>query len=171
MRRSILLCISLLAVVLAARAEKVSPQQAAAVAERFLRAESPASKAVQDAIRLTGIWPQAQTKDQAEEPALYLFEREGGGYVVVAGDDVSLPVIGYSTTGRLQFDQLSSNLRHILDWHASMIAYARKQGLQAAAATHAQWLQAGYACAMAEGRQRRRGRTTGNGAMGSVGSL
>ena len=101
MKRSILLCISLLAVVLAARAEKVSPQQAAAVAERFLQAESPASKAVQGAIRLTGIWPQAQTKDQAEEPALYLFEREGGGYVVVAGDDVSLPVIGYSTTGRL----------------------------------------------------------------------
>ena len=52
MRRSILLCISLLAVVLAARAEKVSPQQAAAVAEHFLQAESPASKAVQGAIRL-----------------------------------------------------------------------------------------------------------------------
>ena len=145
MRRYFLLCLCLLSMAFGARAEKVTPQQAAAVAERFLQAESPATKASQVALRLTGTWPQAQTKGAAEEPALYIFEREGGGYVVVAGDDVSLPVIGYSTTGRLQFDQLPSNLLHILDWHASMIAYARKQGLQADADTKAQWLKAGNA--------------------------
>ena len=77
MRRYILLCISLLAAILVARAEKVSPQQAAAVAERFLQAESPATKAMQGAVRLTGTWPQLQTK--GEDPALYIFERDGGG--------------------------------------------------------------------------------------------
>ena len=143
MKRYLLICMGLLAVIGTARAEKVTPQQAAAVAERFLQAESPATKAAQGAIHLTGTWPQAQTKGAAEDPALYFFEREGGGYVVVAGDDVSLPVIGYSTTGRLQLDQLPSNLRHILDWHASMIAYARTRDMQADAATKAQWLSAG----------------------------
>ena len=143
MRRFLLLCMSLLAIIVTARAEKVSPQQAAAVAERFLAAEFPATKSTQGTIHLTGTWPQVQTKGAAEEPALYLFERDGGGYVVVAGDDVSLPVIGYSTSGRLSLDKLPANLRFMLDWHASMIAYARTHGLQADAATKAQWLSAG----------------------------
>ena len=142
MRRYLLLSISLLAALCLARAEKVSLQQAAAVAERFLAAESPATKAP-GAIRLTGTWPQAQTKGAAEEPALFLFERDGGGYVVVAGDDVSLPVIGYSTTGSLPLDRLPANLRFMLDWHASMIAYARDHGLPADASTKSQWLSAG----------------------------
>ena len=141
MRRYVLLGISLLATVFLARAEKVSPQQAAAVAERFLAAESgPATKASHGAIHLTGTWPQVQTKGAADEPALYIFERDGGGYVVVAGDDASLPVIGYSTTGALPLDRVPANLRFMLDWHASMIDYARKEGLQADAATKEQWL-------------------------------
>ena len=143
MKRYLLICMGLLAVIGMARAEKVTPQQAAAVAERFLQAESPATKATQGAIHLTGTWPQAQTKGAAEDPVLYFFEREGGGYVVVAGDDVSLPVIGYSTSGRLPLDELPSNVRYMLDWHASMIAYARTQDMQADAATKAQWLSAG----------------------------
>ena len=60
MRRFIMLCLCLLAVSFGVRAEKVSPPQAAAVAERFLQAESPATKAVQGAVHLTGTWPQIQ---------------------------------------------------------------------------------------------------------------
>ena len=140
MRRSILFGLFLLALSIPVKADKVPPQQAAAVAERFLSAESPATKSLNGTLRLTGTWPQAQTKGEAKEPALYLFERDGGGYVVVAADDVSLPVIGYSTTGRLTKDELPCNLRFMLDWHASMIDYARNQGLQASEATKAQWL-------------------------------
>ena len=140
MRRTILFSLFLLALSLPVKADKVPPQQAAAVAERFLSAESPATKSSYGPVRLIGTWPQAQTKGEAKEPALYLFEREGGGYVVVAADDVSLPVIGYSTKGRLTDDELPCNLRFMLDWHASMIDYARNQGLQATAATKAQWM-------------------------------
>lgn len=143
MRRYPLLCICLLSALVLARAERVSPQQAAVVAERFLTSESGlATKARLGAIHLTATWPQVQTKVAAEDPALYLFEREGGGYVVVAGDDVSLPVIGYSVSGQLPLDRLPANLRYMLDWHASMIAYARTQGLRADAATKEQWLTA-----------------------------
>ena len=109
MRRTILFSLFLLALSLPVKADKVPPQQAAAVAERFLSAESPATKSSYGPVRLIGTWPQAQTKGEAKEPALYLFEREGGGYVVVAADDVSLPVIGYSTKGRLTDDELPCN--------------------------------------------------------------
>lgn len=143
MRRCLLLCIGLLALAFMARAEEVSSQQAAAVAEKFLSSRAPRTKSLPAAIRLAGTWPQVQTKGGADAPALYLFERDGGGYVVVAGDDVSLPVIGYSPTGRLPLDELPVNLRDLLDWHASIIAYARDKGLKADAATKTQWLSAG----------------------------
>lgn len=142
MKRHILFGFFLFAATIPGWADKVTPQQAAAVAERFLASESPATKSSQGTIRLTGTWPQAQTKAGAQDPALYLFERDGGGYVVVAADDISLPVIGYSTTGRLPQDELPCNLRYMLDWHASMIDYARTQGLKASSATKEQWLSA-----------------------------
>ena len=139
MKRSILLCIFLVALTVPAWADKVTPQQAAAVAERFLSAESPVTKSAMGSIRLAGTWPQAQTKGTVQEPALYLFERDGGGFVVVAADDVSLPVIGYSTTGSFSKGELPCNLRYMLDWHASMIDYARNHGSKATSAIKAQW--------------------------------
>lgn len=139
MKRSILLCIFLIALTVPVWADKVTPQQATAVAERFLSAESPVTKSAMGSIRLAGTWPQAQTKGETQEPALYLFERDGGGYAVVAADDVSLPIIGYSLTDRLPQDNLPCNLRYMLDWHASMIDYARKHHLEASADTRAQW--------------------------------
>ena len=132
-------CIFLLTLEVPVWADRVTPQQAAAVAERFLSAESPATKSSSASIRLAGTWPLTQTKGAVQEPALYLFERDGGGYVVVAADDVSLPVIGYSTTGQISKGELPCNLRYMLDWHASMIDYARTHGSQASSATKAQW--------------------------------
>lgn len=139
MRRFVPACIFLFALSAPLRADKVPPQKAAAVAERFLSAESPATKTSGTPLRLRGTWPQAQTKGETQEPALYLFERDGGGYAVVAADDVSLPIIGYSLTDRLPQDNLPCNLRYMLDWHASMIDYARKHHLEASADTRAQW--------------------------------
>ena len=139
MRRFVPACIFLFALSVPLRADKVPPQKAAAVAERFLSAESPATKASGTPLRLRSTWPQAQTKGETQEPALYLFERDGGGYAVVAADDVSLPIIGYSLTDRLPQDNLPCNLRYMLDWHASMIDYARKHHLEASADTRAQW--------------------------------
>ena len=141
MKRLFLLSIGLLAVMFQAWADRVTPEQAAAVAECFLQSQSPATKA-SGTLRMAGTWPQGTTKASAQDPSLYLFERDGGGFVIVSGDDVSLPVIGYSTTGCLKLDQMPSNVRHMLDWHASMIAYARNKGQQADAQTKAQWLSA-----------------------------
>ena len=142
MKRSLLFGIFLLTVTVPGWADKVTEQQAAAVAERFLAAESPATKSSQGTVRLAGTWPQAQTKGVDENPALYLFERDGGGFVVVAADDVSQPVIGYSTKGSISKGELPCNVRYMLDWHASMIDYARKKDPQASEATKEMWLSA-----------------------------
>ena len=139
MKKSILFSFFLLALSVPGWADKVTQQQAAAVAERFLQAQSPSIKSSQGALRLAGTWPQAQTKSAAQEPALYLFERNGGGFAVVAADDVSQPIVGYSTTGRLPKGEIPCNVRYILDWHASMIDYARTHGPKPSSAIREQW--------------------------------
>ncbi len=139
MKKSILFSFFLLALSVPGWADKVTPQQAAAVAERFLQAQSPSTKSSQGTLRLAGTWPQAQTKSAAQEPALYLFERNGGGFAVVAADDVSQPIVGYSTTGRLPKGEIPCNVRYILDWHASMIDYARTHGPKPSSAIREQW--------------------------------
>lgn len=139
MKKSILFSFFLLALSVPGWADKVTQQQAAAVAERFLQAQSPSTKSSQGTLRLAGTWPQAQTKSAAQEPALYLFERNGGGFAVVAADDVSQPIVGYSTTGRLPKGEIPCNVRYILDWHASMIDYARTHGPKPSSAIREQW--------------------------------
>lgn len=54
MRRFVPACIFLFALSAPLRADKVPPQKAAAVAERFLSAESPATKASGTPLRLRG---------------------------------------------------------------------------------------------------------------------
>lgn len=50
-------------------------------------------------------------KLQSAEPAFYVFNHVGGGYVVVSGDDVSEEVLMYNETGTFDMEAANSNLR------------------------------------------------------------
>ena len=58
----------------------------------------------------------------------YIFENEGGGYAIVAADDVASPILGYSLEGRFPVDDIPVNLQSLLDWYDRIIAYASEQG-------------------------------------------
>ena len=52
------------------------------------------------------------------DPAIYVFNRPGGGFVLVSGDDSFMPVLGYSDTGSFRDDAtMPENLRA---WLAEM---------------------------------------------------
>lgn len=62
-----------------------------------------------------------------QNDALYLFNAaDGQGFVVVSGDDRTAPILGYSTSGRLDVDKMPSNLRSWLQHYAAQIAYIQK---------------------------------------------
>ena len=62
-----------------------------------------------------------------QSDALYLFNAaDGQGFVVVSGDDRTAPILGYSTSGRLDVDKMPSNLRSWLQHYAAQIAYIQK---------------------------------------------
>jgi hypothetical protein len=50
-----------------------------------------------------------------DKALLYVLNRaDGGGFVIVAGDDAAIPILGYSNEGTFSYDDMPSNLRQWL---------------------------------------------------------
>lgn len=118
MMRIRLLVICLLLPILS-DAREVSFSQARRQAEVFFKA-APSTKASGGRIYLA--WS-GLSLDESGPPALYAFAREGGGFVVIAGDDVSGPVLGYSLDGLFSEGDLPSN---VLWWFSEIVAGMRR---------------------------------------------
>ena len=66
---------------------------------------------------------------------LYVFNRaDGNGFVIVAGDDAAIPILGYSTEGTFSFDNMPGNLRQWLSLSERYVeACAKRHGTAHAA--------------------------------------
>ena len=137
MKRTVILLLFALCTVLLSRAENVSPERAAAAAEAFFASVSTKSTAGQ--MTLVATFPDIPTKSRDEAPALYVFESPSGGFVIVSGDDVAVPVTGYSRTGRFPREDMPDNMRSLIAWHSSIIQYAREQGWEGDSQAREEW--------------------------------
>ena len=64
-----------------------------------------------------------RVKGEASEHPFYVFNDEKGrGFVIVSGDDRTLPILGYADSGALNADSLPVNLRCWLEGYAEQIA-------------------------------------------------
>ena len=59
----------------------------------------------------------------AEANDYYAFNVEGGGWVIIAGEDRATTVLGYSDQGTLDFDNLPCNFKGLLDGYKREIEY------------------------------------------------
>ena len=77
------------------------------------------------------------TQVDAPFDEFYIFNAEGGGFVLVAGDDCVHPILGYSPTGLFVAHQLPAHIREWLDAYEGEIARIKRlgQGKRAADAT------------------------------------
>ena len=57
-----------------------------------------------------------------EAKKIYAFNMDGGGYVIASADQRTLPVLGYSTTGRIDWEQMPENMRSWLKQYDEAIA-------------------------------------------------
>ncbi len=57
-------------------------------------------------------------------PALYVFDQDKAGYLIVSADDVAAPVLGYSDSGTIDPDNLPDNLRWWLSQYKAQIEAA-----------------------------------------------
>lgn len=68
------------------------------------------------------------TIGQKESPAIYLFNKAEGGYVVVSADDVAAPVLGYSDSGAIDPQNLPENFAWWLGEYEQAITSAVEAG-------------------------------------------
>lgn len=54
--------------------------------------------------------------------SIYAFNVEGGGYIIASADGRTLPVLGYSTTGSIDWDEMPENMRNWLKQYDKAVA-------------------------------------------------
>ena len=69
----------------------------------------------------------------------YIFNNEEGGFVIVAGDDCATPILGYSTEGCIDPNNLPIQLEELLNEYAEEIQLAAKNNDQATDSIKALW--------------------------------
>ena len=122
MKRTSTLLLVLLACSLAFGAP-VSKQSAQKIAEAFMNRNAASGT---NRAKGRGAADQ-ESKHAASESmdingSLYLFNAsDGNGFVIVSGDDRTAPVLGYSDTGRIDFDNMPQNMRSWLQHYVEQI--------------------------------------------------
>lgn len=72
-------------------------------------------------------------------PDYYVFNRDGGGWVIVAGDDRINPILAYSDEGSFNLDDMPRNLRYWMDGVQSVIDSVRQTKSAVADNTSRMW--------------------------------
>lgn len=122
-RRSLVLGL-MLAFTSVSYAQQISEQQAYEAALQFLSSGQNAQKApTRDSQSLK----MSYTASTGSDNDLYVFNREGGGFVIVSADARTVkPVLGYSDNGRFDAANMPPQLQDILTQYQQEINYARE---------------------------------------------
>ena len=138
------------------QAKKVEADQAERLAQRYLQSKRQVPR--ETPVRLKYVaTPKQQTQKAASAAGAvrthvqdtdtdtvyyYVFnvnENAGGGFVIVAGDDVVRPVLGYSDNGSYDENNLPPNVAWWMDGLQQQIAYTQSQNLPQSEAVRNEW--------------------------------
>lgn len=125
MRKGLLIVIAVLCSMLA-QAEGVSREAAMRTAAAFLQGKGLTMSRATMAARA----PRRNAPNAADAACYYVFNADGGrGYVIVSGDDRTVPVLGYSLTGSYNPDSIPENMRAWLQGYADEIEALDSMGV------------------------------------------
>lgn len=129
-------------------ASHVSVEQAREVADGVLQSETAIQHGPNKAPRKTRKTPRILLPEQQ----FYIFDTDGGGFVIIAADDCAHPVLAYGEKGLADDDDFNrttmpQNLRNWLEGYNYSINKALADGYTAPASVQAEWeaLRAGKA--------------------------
>ena len=144
MRKYFLLILSLLPWVLSA--EHVPVDRARSAAEQFLRSNLPTTRSASLELELvwdgTDRFPDTKSDQTATSaPAdFYVFNNTaGGGYVIISGDDATMPVLAYSLRNNMDSRNLPVNFVSWMKFISREMEHQRQSGKTASPAIQARW--------------------------------
>jgi hypothetical protein len=128
---------------LPAQAERVDAEKAEKVARSYAR-RTPRLSTQQNFRHIRTVSKRVQRKSvalrsasQQDDPMYHVFASDGGGFIIIAGDDVALPVLGYAGEGT--YDESNPNLAYWMETLAQEIAWAIENGVRQDPGTQAAW--------------------------------
>lgn len=122
-----------------ASAENVTEDQARQLALSFWKS-APATRGGTPSLQLAFDSESIATRSSGLGPAYYVFDNAGGpGFVIVAGDDVAMPVLGYSFEYEFSKDNLPVNLKAWLEYMRDEVNEARRSGAKTEAVVTRAW--------------------------------
>ncbi|MDR2127120.1 MAG: C10 family peptidase, partial [Prevotellaceae bacterium] len=134
----LLLCSALF--VLPLRAERVSVEKAEKAAQYYVRSTQKLSRLSGLNLIRTVSKQVKRTSHSAsqDEPVYYVFSLDGNrGFVIVAGDDVAVPVLGYSDENA--YDESNLNLMYWMECLSGEIVYAIENNIAQGEETKTMW--------------------------------
>ena len=124
MKTGLLLLASMLSVAAVCIAQPVSEEQAASIALQFLSGSGSSMKAASRGVQTLEVAYTAQTGSDND---FYVFNRQGGGFVIVSADErTAKPVLAYSYEGSFDAGNIPPAQEDILFGYRQQIDYARK---------------------------------------------
>ena len=104
-------------------AGNITPEQAEQVAQQFLNSHRLAAKP-QPKARLNMVQHRKTSRRAGAPTAYYVFNVEQDkGFVVVSGDDRTVPVLGYGETGAFDVDNMPENMKAWLQGYVDQIEW------------------------------------------------
>ena len=132
MKRTALTIVLLFAAVLA-MAGNVTLNKATQIASSFFTETRSAAK-------VNLVWDGTDGLTRAvTAPAFYVFNCEGGGFVIISGEDTAVPILGFSRTGSFRTEGMPENIRHWFDSYSAQINYLRNTGERQSSEGAALW--------------------------------
>ena len=107
-----LIALSLLTI--GAWAQQLTEQEAKDRALQYLNEKAPA--------KARGLASARLESAKVGAKSIYAFNREGGGYVIASGDERTLPVLGYSDSGTIDWERMPKNMQAWLKQYDEAIA-------------------------------------------------
>ena len=146
-RHLILVSLAILLSVWPAWAGPVDAGRAAEAARAFFK-NDPNTARRTAAIHQVDLYGAPLTKAGGAAPAFHIFTREGGGFVIIAGDDACKPILGYSFENDFgPAGQMPDGLKDWLSEFEAQVAQVRSESArpEAVEAARSQWMALEYA--------------------------
>lgn len=139
MKRNLGLLVIMAAAASIAQAAPVTPEKALSEAQQFCQTQMT-SKTASSAMRAQQRMSDLKLVHTGDNALYYAFDRaDNAGYVLVAGDDCAPAILGYSTSGSFDYDNMPENKKAWLKGYERQIAFATAHNIKyapAKAATH-----------------------------------
>lgn len=120
-------------------ADNVPVEKAQAVAESFFQTNHPQRMSAPN-LRMVWDGESPSTRAQGAAPAYYVFNNpDGKGFVIVAGDDIAQPILGYSFENSFNQENMPPNLKGWMEGLHEEINGARRNGMTRSTETNRQW--------------------------------